>query len=331
MRFSLVCRQYLIPAFRPGTEPYTTDIHNTADRKENPMPSMGDWLAARGCTKTAALVYLQGRLVRKTFSWSASVPLQSGAQFRPSFKARIGVDFEERRSPVEVETLVEAFNSLEAFVAQRPDVFGLPAGYRLTEQDKTDLFYVLGPRGNLAIRELVLPAIENPAPPTTKPPTTQPPTPPPVTKPPTPPPPTPPPVTQPPTIPPPTLPPAVSFGNWLAAQRCTRTAALVGSRLMRKTFTWDPKVPLGSGAQFRPSFKARIGVDYDERRSPIEVETLVEAFNTLEAFLAKKPDVFGLPAGYKLTEQDKTDLFYVLGPLNNLALRELVLPRISAV
>ncbi len=61
------------------------------------------------------------------------------------------------------------------------------------------------------------------------------------------------------------------------------------------------------------------------------METLVEAFNTLEAFLAKKPDVFGLPAGYRLTEQDKTDLFYVLGPRNNLAMRDLVLPKIAAV
>ena len=292
------------------------------------MPSFGDWLTARGCTKTAALVNLQGRLVRKTFTWDPTVPLGSGTQFRPSFKARIGVDFDERRSPVEVETLVEAFNTLEAFLTQRPDVFGLPAGYKLTEQDKTDLFYVLGPRGTLAIRELILPATENPGPVTTKPPTTQPPTTqPPTTQPPT----TQPPTTQPPTTQPPTTqPPAVSFGTWLAGQRCTRTAALVGSTLRRKTFTWDPAIPLGSGAQFRPTFKARIGVDFDERRSPVEVETLVEAFNTLEAFLSKRPDVFGLPAGYRLTEQDKTDLFYVLGPLNTLAMRELVLPRITA-
>ena len=132
-----------------------------------PQGQIATWLAAQGCTKTAALVSVNGRLVRKSFQWNPNVPLESGARFRPAFKDRYGVDFDERRSPLEVETLVEAFNTLETFFAQRPDVFGLPAGYRLTDQDKTDLFYVLGPRNNLAIRELVLPAIANPPLPTT--------------------------------------------------------------------------------------------------------------------------------------------------------------------
>jgi len=78
--------------------------------------------------------------------------------FAETFQARYGIAFIDRRSPLEVETLTEAFNQLDAFLAKpgNPGVFGLPNGYRITEQDKTDLFYVLGPLGSLAIRELVL-------------------------------------------------------------------------------------------------------------------------------------------------------------------------------
>ncbi len=307
-----------------------------------PRPSLGDWLASQRCTKTAALVSVNGRLVRRDFQWNPRIPLEGGARFHESFKGRYGVAMADRRSSLEQETIVEAFNAFEAFLAQRPDAFDLPAGHRMTEQDKTDLFYVLGPRNNLAIRELVLPLIANPPAPTPTPrptptptPTPRPtptptpiptPTPTPTPTPPTPTPPTPTPPTPTPPTPTPTRP---SFGDWLARQGCTRTAALVGPNLVRREFQWNPNVPLES-ARFLETFKARYGVAMADRRSSLEQETIVEAFNQIEAFLAQagNPRIFDLPDGHRITEQDKTDLFYVLGPLRNLAIRELVLPRI---
>lgn len=120
------------------------------------------------------------------------------------------------------------------------------------------------------------------------------------------------------------------FAPFLRSKGCSRTAALVGPGLQKQTFPWDPTQPILGGADFAPSFEKRVGVAYKERRSPLEVETLVEPFNRLEAALAKA-SVCGLPKGYRITETDKTDLFYVLGFSGGLAIRDFVLPEVDRV
>lgn len=133
--------------------------------------SLGDFLAAHGCRQAVSLV---GPSLTRTYTtWNPAVPLQGGAGFAASFTARYGIAFADRRSPVEVETLSEAFNALSAFLAQgNAAALGLPAGYQITEQDKADLFYVAGPGRGLAFREVLLPLIEPPSlpPPPTEPP-----------------------------------------------------------------------------------------------------------------------------------------------------------------
>lgn len=121
--------------------------------------TIADYLVAHGCSRTGALISFQGQLVRSTFAWSPSIALLPGADFMDSFFLRFGVRYEDRRSPLEVETLVEPFNAVQQALSL-DSLCGLPRGYSLTEQDKTDLFYVLGPLGGLAMLELVLPEVE---------------------------------------------------------------------------------------------------------------------------------------------------------------------------
>jgi len=124
------------------------------------MPTIADYLVSHGCTRTGALVLGSGnQLVKSTYAWSPSISLLTGPDFHATFLLRYGVRYTDRRSPLESETLSEAFNRLDQALAAE-GICGLPRGYSLTEQDKTDLFYVLGPRGGLAIRELVMPEVD---------------------------------------------------------------------------------------------------------------------------------------------------------------------------
>lgn len=118
------------------------------------ISNIGDYLESKGCTKSGALVMEDSGLAKKTFTWTPSNPLLQ-ENFSETFFARYGVRFNDRRSAIESETLSEAFNRLdEAFSIT--SVCGLPKGYTLTQQDIADLFYVLGPRGGLAMREIVM-------------------------------------------------------------------------------------------------------------------------------------------------------------------------------
>lgn len=119
-----------------------------------------------------------------------------------------------------------------------------------------------------------------------------------------------------------------SLGNWLAAQGCGTAASLVGPTLSVRVTPWNPAAPLSDGAGFEASFGPRYGIAYSERRSPLEVETLVEPYERARAGIEANPARFGLPAGYRLSFADKTDLFYVYC-FNGLALRTVILPIID--
>jgi hypothetical protein len=119
-------------------------------------PSIGDYLASRGCSQAISLV---GPGLARTYTrWDPAVPLEGGASFAASFAARYGIAYADRRSPVEVETLVGLYEQVRSAIEADPGLLGLPAGYRLTDQDKTDLFYVAAGRG-LAIREILEPLL----------------------------------------------------------------------------------------------------------------------------------------------------------------------------
>lgn len=147
--------------------PKTAQIRETPPRKqvamskEEQVPIVGGFAQFLvGCTQTAALVTAGlGGLQKRTFKWDPTKEILGGADYKPSFEARVGVAYDARRSPLEAETLVEPFNRIDQALAVGP-LCGLPKGYRLTETDKADLFYVLGPRGTLAIRELVMPEVD---------------------------------------------------------------------------------------------------------------------------------------------------------------------------
>lgn len=124
--------------------------------------SVGEYLSSRGCTQAISLV--GEHLTRTRTRWDINVSLGSGADFLPTFKLRYGIDYRDRRSPIEVETLVETYEKVRAEIESHPEVLSLPVGYRLSEQDKTDLFYVMGPRGGLAIREILEPLLRGPEP-----------------------------------------------------------------------------------------------------------------------------------------------------------------------
>ena len=119
-----------------------------------------------------------------------------------------------------------------------------------------------------------------------------------------------------------------SVGAWLAAQGCSTAASLVGPTLSVRVTPWNPGATLSEGPGFEASFAPRYGIAYSERRSPLEVETLVEPYERARAGIEADPARFGLPAGYRLTFTDKTDLFYVYC-FGGLALRKVILPLIE--
>lgn len=121
---------------------------------------------------------------------------------------------------------------------------------------------------------------------------------------------------------------AQSVGDWLATKGCRTAASLVGPTLSVRVTTWNPASPLSDGPGFETSFAPRYGIAYSERRSPLEVETLVEPYERVRAGIEADPGRFGLPAGYRLTFTDKTDLFYVYC-FGGLALRTVLLPMIE--
>lgn len=117
-----------------------------------------------------------------------------------------------------------------------------------------------------------------------------------------------------------------NIGEYMSAHGCARAVSLVGGNLSRTYTPWDPSIALGSGPDFLPTFEKRYGIKYTERRSPVEVETIVETYERVRSAIESHPEVLNLPAGYRLTEQDKTDLFYVTCDRGGLALREVLEP-----
>lgn len=121
--------------------------------------SIGDYLSAQGCTRS---VFLSGPTLTRTYAqWNPSQPLDQN-DFARTFNLRYGVEYSARRSPVEVETLVMVYEQVRAEIESHPEKLNLPAGYKLTQQDKADLFYVTSARGGLAIRDLLEPLLLSP-------------------------------------------------------------------------------------------------------------------------------------------------------------------------
>lgn len=129
-------------------------VSNTPQRQYS---SLGEYLSSVGCTQSLSLVGANLTLTRS--KWNPNVNLESGPGFLSSFKSRYGIDYNDRRSPVEVETLIEIYEKVRAAIEINPGLLNLPNNYHLSEQDKTDLFYVSGPRGSLAIREVLAPIL----------------------------------------------------------------------------------------------------------------------------------------------------------------------------